>query len=70
MTGKVWLRFSCWAAHVGLDYICLAAMSVLQSAFRNNSSWAGEVALDTGAADAWAGASLAGLGGWFRSGSG
>ena len=69
LTGKVWVRFSVWTANVDLDQVCLAAMSVLQRAFRDNSSsWAGEVVLNNGAADAWAGASVAGLGGWFCSG--
>ena len=69
--GKVWLRFKAWSRTMDLDKAAVRSLQVLQQSLRANLfSWAGSQTVLSGAADAWADATKAGLGGWFESSTG
>eukprot|EP00438_Fugacium_kawagutii_P030737 Skav217069 [mRNA] locus=scaffold1308:3342:4762:+ [translate_table: standard] len=69
--GRVWARFSAWGATLKLDRLQLAALKFLKSRFERPCF--AMVAIGSplvGAADAWADATKAGLGGWCAGASG
>ena len=69
--GKVWLRFKAWSRTMDLDKAAVRSLQVLQQSLRANLfSWAGSQTVLSGAADAWADATKAGLSGWFESSTG
>ena len=65
--GKIWLRFLAWGSTVKLPPAAVAALKVLrQQLLGQRFSLMQPTSLPNGAADAWACAHLAGLGGWFE----
>ena len=65
--GKIWLRFLAWGSSVKLPPAAVAALKVLrQQLLGQQFSLMQPTSQFNGAADAWACAHLAGLGGWFE----
>ena len=69
--GTAWVRFCEWGKLTNLDSAATAALRLLKTRVRENSfHWAGARVDMNGAADAWANASLSGLGGWCLNSAG
>ncbi len=65
--GAPWARFKAWGSHVNLNEQCILSLKILKGCITPNIFyWAGFQDILNGAADAWACADTAGIGGWFQ----
>ena len=65
--GAAWARFKAWESYINLDEKCILSLKILKGCIASNLfHWAGFQEMLNGAADAWACASRAGIGGWFQ----